>query len=330
MVKFLIIRFSSIGDIVLTTPVIRGLKSQVEDAEIHYLTKPPFAEILQANPYISKTFTFSDRPDELIQTLKEESYDYIIDLHNSLRSRRIKFALKRMYFTVNKVNARKWLYVNLKIDVLPDLHIVDRYMHTLHVFEVNNDSSGLDYFIPREDEIDIQQLGKDFSSGYIAFAIGAQHQTKLLPLEKIVEIIENLSSPVILIGGPEDEQKGVEILKKLPQKKLMNGCGKWRINQSASIIKQANLVLGHDSGMTHIAAAFKKKVITVWGNTTPRFGMSPYLPDPLSEYFEVPGLKCRPCSKLGKKSCPRKHFKCMNDQDSLAIAAKANALFKKN
>ncbi len=328
MVKFLIIRFSSIGDIVLTTPVVRELKKQVEDAEIHYLTRDRYTEIVENNPFISSVIPYTENHSALISSLRKEAYDYIIDLQNNLRSRRIKQALKQMYFTVNKINVRKWIYVNLKIDILPDLHIVDRYLETVKVFDVNNVVEGLDYFIPEKDEIALSALGKAFSDGYLAFAIGAQHFTKILPMEKIIDVIDRLEYPVILIGGPEDEEKGKAIVESLPGRKIKNGCGKWSINQSASVIRQADCVIGHDSGMTHIAAAFHKKVLTVWGNTTPRFGMSPYMPDPQSVNFEVSDLKCRPCSKLGMEICPKEHFKCMTEHDTTAIAAEARKLIE--
>src|SRR6056297_2802800 len=109
MVKFLVIRFSSIGDIVLTTPVVRGLHLQVEGAEIHYLTKPGYASLLTANPYITKVHTLAEHLPDTVTTLKTEEFDYIIDLQNNLRSLQIKRALKRMYFTVHKLNLKKWL-----------------------------------------------------------------------------------------------------------------------------------------------------------------------------------------------------------------------------
>ena len=327
MVKFLIIRFSSIGDIVLTTPVIRGLNTQVEDNEIHFLTKPVYKEILTENPQISKIHTLSETPGETIEILKNEGFDYIIDLQNNLRSKNIKRSLKRMYFTVNKINLKKWVYVNFKIDKLPDIHIVDRYMKTADLFDIKQDGIGLEYFLSEKDEIDLSRLSTKFSTGYIALVIGAKHNTKKMPLDRISEIAAKITYPVIIVGGPEDKTDGEKLVASLPDKTIFNGCGMWSINQSASVIKQANCVITHDTGMMHIAAAFKKKIITVWGNTTPRFGMYAYLSDPLSVNFEVMNLKCRPCSKLGKVSCPKKHFKCMMEHDTSGIAAAANKLF---
>ncbi len=327
MVKFLVIRFSSIGDIVLTSPVVRGLKNQVDHSEVHFLTKPAFQELLQANPYISKVHTLSENtPRETIELLKKENFDYVIDLQNNLRSLRIKQALKRMYFTVNKLNFKKWLLVNFRINRLPDLHIIDRYMKTVELFNVKNDGQGLNYFIPENEVVPLSELPEAFQKGYIAIGIGAKHNTKRLPPDRWREIAVQLQKPVVILGGPEDKEVGEQLSKSMPGKDIFNGCGRWTIHQSASIIQQARCIITHDTGMMHIAAAFKKPIITIWGNTIPQFGMEAYRPGPGSVSFEVAGLSCRPCSKLGKKRCPKKHFKCMMEHDTKAIAVAANRL----
>lgn len=327
MVRYLVIRFSSIGDIVLTTPLIRCLKEQVKDAEVHFLSKEQFIPILKANPYIDKIHSLADNSQETIRDLKTEQFDYILDLQNSIRSLNIKRSLKRMYFTVNKLNIRKWLIVNFKINRLPDKHISDRYFDTAKLFDIKNDNKGLDYFISDDEIVALDTLPATFSSGYIALVIGAQHATKRLPPEQIIKLLPNLKHPVILIGGPEDRSRGEIIVQESPGQPVYNGCGKYTINQSASIIRQSNCVITNDTGMMHIAAAFKKQIITIWGNTIRDFGMYAYLPGEGSADFEVKDLKCRPCSKLGFDKCPKKHFKCMEDQDLGAIAEKANALF---
>jgi len=146
--KILIVRFSSIGDIVLTTPVVRCLKTQIDDAEIHYVTKVQYQPILQNNPYIDKIFFLKESIIELMNELKKENYDVIIDLHNNLRTRLLKWRLGSRSFSFNKLNVEKWLMVNFKINHLPDKHIVDRYLETVTRLGVKNDALGLDYFIP--------------------------------------------------------------------------------------------------------------------------------------------------------------------------------------
>ena len=328
MVKFLIVRFSSIGDIVLTTPVIRHLKNQVEDIQVHYLTKKTYASLLESNPYVDKVLAFDGDMKSCLKSLKKEEYDYIIDLHNNIRTARIKLGLKRMDFSVKKLNALKWLYVNFRMNRLPDLHMVDRNLDTIKLFMEEQDEQGLDHFIPEEEKVDLTSLPADFQKGYLAIAIGAQHETKKLPRQSLIELCGKLSVPVVILGGPGDKEMGSSIQEALPGKQILNACGAYSIHQSASLVEQSNLLITHDTGLMHIGAAKRKKIITIWGNTVPQFGMYPYRPDPASLSFEVGGLKCRPCSKIGHQKCPKKHFKCMMQQDLDGIASAVGRLFK--
>jgi ADP-heptose:LPS heptosyltransferase len=325
-IKYLIIRFSSIGDIVLTSPVIRVLKQQVEDSEIHYLTKEQYKGILENNPNIDKIHILKKSFSETISELRKEGFDYIIDLHHNLRTMRIKNRLKVMDFSVNKLNREKWIMVRFKKDKLPEKHIVDRYLDCLKVFDIKNDGKGLDYFIPSQDIIDLKSLPQNLSNGYIVFSIGGQHVTKQLPPESIIEICINIHYPIILLGGKEDFSTGEIISENLDN--VINLCGKYNLNQSASLVEQAKLIITHDTGLMHIAAAFKKIIFSVWGNTIPEFGMTPYCADSASKIFEVKDLSCRPCSKIGYKECPKKHFKCMKDQDLKSIYNTCNTLLK--
>lgn len=324
-VKFLVIRFSSIGDIVLTTPVIRCLKQQVDGARVHFLTKPGFVPVISSNPYLDRIHQLEDIR-QTIQAIRNEKFNYIIDLHHNLRTAIIKSRLPGISFSFNKLNTQKWLLVNFRIDRLPGIHIVDRYLETVGVFNVQNDRQGLDYFIPPEDELDIAAFPSVFQRGYIVFAIGANHATKRLPTEKIIALCRKMNLPVILAGGREDAGRG-ELISAGCGDMVLNACGKYNISQSASLVRQADVVITHDTGLMHIASAFKKKIISLWGNTIPRFGMAPYMAHDESAIFEVEGLKCRPCSKLGFAKCPKKHFKCMMDQDVGLIAGYTAKLY---
>lgn len=325
-VRFLIIRFSSIGDIVLTTPVVRCLKKQVENAEIHYLTKPQFSKILEKNPYIDKVHVLKKSLSETIHELKYEHFDYIIDLHKNLRSFRVKNKLKMISFSFDKLNKEKWLLVNFKKNTLPDVHIVDRYLQTLSVFDVQNDKQGLDYFIPDEDEVDLSAISDVLKNGYVGVVVGAYHNTKKLTKEKLISICRKTGKPIVLLGGPNDRDEA-EIIKNAVVENIYNACGEYNINQSASLVKQANVILTPDTGLMHIASAFKKKIISVWGNTIPEFGMYPYFSHPKSEMMEIKDLKCRPCTKIGFTRCPKKHFKCILDLDDDIIARKIKDLY---
>lgn len=318
MTKILIIRFSSIGDIVLTTPVIRCLKQQLENVEIHYLTKKAFSGLLEENPNVSRVHVLDDNFSSLMRKLKKEEFDVIIDLHHNIRSLRVKLGLSKPNFSFKKLNVQKWLLVNYKLNFLPDHHIVDRYMETVRQMGVSNDSKGLDFFIPAKDHVDISTLPSMHQQGYIGFVIGAKHATKRLPVEKMIAICKTIDEQIVLLGGKEDEETA-EIIRKSIGEKIYNACGKYNLNQSASLVKQAKRIISHDTGLMHIAAAFKKDIISVWGSTVPEFGMYPYHAGEGSKIAEVKDLSCRPCSKIGYRRCPKKHFNCMKQIDEGAF-----------
>jgi len=320
-VKILIIRFSSIGDIVLTTPVVRCLKNQLEgEVEIHFLIKKQYQSIVEHNPNISKVHTIEKSTNEVVESLKKEEFDYVIDLHKNLRSKRVVKKLKQLSFTFDKINFQKWILTMFKINILPEKHIVDRYFGAVKALRIKNDSKGLDYFIPEKDKVDLGILPISHQNGYVAFAIGAQHFTKRLPREKIISICEKMNQPIVLLGGKEDEITGKNITQEVGTK-VYNTCGEFNINQSASLVKQSKVLITHDTGLMHIAAALDVQIISVWGNTVPEFGMYPYYPNQPEKYtiIENKNLTCRPCSKIGYDKCPKGHFKCMNDIDEEKI-----------
>lgn len=310
--KFLIIRFSSIGDIVLTSPVTRCLKNQLPDAEIHFLTKKRNADLLKANPHIDKIHLLGDSLSETIRELKTEKYDYIIDLHNNLRSLRVKLQLHTKSYSFNKLNLRKLFLTRLKLNIMPEAHIVDRNLETLRHFNVINDGKGLEHFIPVEDEFSLSDLPEAFRNGYVALVLAGTYTTKRMPADKYKSLVTQMNGPYILLGGKSERTMADHILS-WETGNIIDFTGKLRINQSASLVKNARLVIANDTGLMHIASAFRKKILSVWGSTTPELGMYPYLPGDGSEIFEVKGLSCRPCSKLGYHECPQKHFRCMMD-----------------
>ena len=293
---------------------------------MHFLTKKEFLPLIRVNPYIDKIHILDGNMHALLQSLKVEQFDYILDLHRNFRSLRVRSSLKIMSFTVDKINLAKFLMIRFKVNRLPEKHIVDRYMETTRLFDVTNDGKGLDHFIPPEDEVALSSLPESFRSGYIALVVGAMHGTKQMPGEKMINICRELDLPVILLGGKREGVMGREIDKQTGDQ-VLNTCGKYNINQSASLIRQSRVVITPDTGMMHIAAAFHKKILSVWGHTIPEFGMYPYLPDRASKIFEVVGLPCRPCTKIGKKKCPKGHFRCMNDIDHKEIISTAEKIY---
>lgn len=325
--KILVLRFSSIGDIVLTTPVLRCLKKQL-GAELHFLTKRAFAPLLTPNPYLDRVFSFEKEVTEVLPALRQERYDWVIDLHHNLRSWRVKGALGRPARAFDKLNVEKWLLVNTGIDRLPDVHIVHRYLAAVAHLGVRYDGAGLDFFIPPEAEVDVSSLSAGLFTGqYIAFVIGATHATKRMPPAKIAEVCRILDGPVVLLGGPSEVAAGAQIAAAAGPH-VVDACGKLSLLQSASMVRQAAKVITHDTGLMHVAAAFGKEMVSLWGSTVPKFGMYPFYAEGLGAsgrdtILEIKDLRCRPCSKIGFDRCPRGHFRCMNDLAPEAIAAAA-------
>jgi ADP-heptose:LPS heptosyltransferase len=297
---------------VLTSPVVRCLKLQYPEAEIHFLTKKRNIDLLQENPYIDKIHFFDQSLTATIRELKAENFNFIIDLHNNLRSLRVKLSLKAKSYTFNKLNIRKLLFTRFKLNTMPDRHIVDRNLDTLRPFNIINDGKGLDHFIADSDEYRIEELPEVFQKGYIALVLAGTYFTKRLPETKYQQLITQSKLPFVLLGG-KSERAMADIILAWETGNVVDFTGRLRINQSASLVKNARLVISNDTGLMHIAAAFRKKILSVWGNTSPELGMYPYLPGDGSEILEIKGLSCRPCSKLGYHKCPKKHFRCMND-----------------
>jgi len=339
--KFLIVRFSSIGDIVLTTPVIRCLKKKVPDAEVHFLVKDSFRSVVEHNPYIDKLQVLAHSWELMIHELQEENYDYIVDLHHNVKTLRVKKALKKKSFSFYKLNIEKYIYTSIKLNILPKVHIVDRYLDTVKSFGVKNDGEGLDYFISPKEETKKQDIPASHHAGYIACVIGAAHGTKRWPVHKWQEFAQQLNHPIILLGGKQDAINGNEIASVDPVK-IYNACDKFSINESADLVRKAKVIVSNDTGLMHIAAAYKKPVVSLWGNTVPSFGMYPYYGENyLSNYdqtgaarpgtagvrsgrlpydiFQVNKLWCRPCSKIGYAKCPLGHFKCMEKIEVAAV-----------
>jgi ADP-heptose:LPS heptosyltransferase len=319
--KILIIRFSSIGDIVLTTPLLRCIKQQLPTATLHYITKEAFSEALGNNPYIDRIYTFSKSPSECLDELKKEKYDLIIDLQKNLRSFKLRVLLGRTSTTFPKLNVRKWLMVNLKLNYLPDIHIVERYFKATKKLGIHYDGKGLDFFINKEAEKAISIIPEDYQKGFFSISCGSRHITKQIPESLIVSLIKLSHLPFVLLGGNEDIEMGDRIVKECG-KRAFNACGKLNLNGSAFLITKSHALITADTGLMHIGAALKKKVVSVWGNTIPEFGMYPLMPkgmEELAEIVELKEIRCRPCSKLGHPKCPKKHFNCMKLQDASKI-----------
>lgn len=304
-------RFSSIGDIVLTTPIIRCIKEQT-GATVHFLTKSPYAPILTSNPRIDQVHVFNQSTSEILTELRQMNFTYVVDLHNNHRTRILRQRLGIPYSAFPKLNLQKWIAVQTGVNFLGHRHVVARYFLAAAALGVLPDQEGLEFYIPEEfDQSLDERTGGMVNQPYLALVLGAAHKTKQMPEFVVNQVINQINHPIILLGGQGEAAMGQRLAATHGH--VWNGCGVLHLYESAAILRDARVVITPDTGMMHIAAAFQKPILSVWGNTIPEFGMSPYVPGKphLSRMFFVPGLPCRPCSKIGFPRCPRGHFNCM-------------------
>lgn len=320
--KVLVIRFSSIGDIVLTSPVLRCLKEQLANIELHYLTKGVYQDLISFNPHVDKVHLFQENVAEVLGDLKAVGFDHVIDLHNNIRSKQVCLALGAKCSRVDKRNFEKWMMVNMRRFSSGGVsHIVERYLESTRELGVQNDNKGLELFIPENRQVALSSLPESHRSSFVALAIGAAQYTKRLPADQLIELCRKINHPITIIGGPNDVLVAQKIGEAIGSR--VHDCtGKYDLLGSASLLAQARAVICHDSGAMHMACALNRPVVSIWGNTVPEIGFAPYRPEApaLASVHQVEGLDCRPCSKLGRGRCPKGHFKCMFNHDLDTIA----------
>lgn len=313
--KILVVRFSSIGDIILTTPVLRSIKSARPDWELHYFTKAAYQDLLRHNPYVDQLHLLQSPLSKQIQDLRAENFDHIIDLHHNLRTLRIKWGLRIPSSSFSKHNLAKYMMVRLKRTSPAIPHVVDRYGGTLKDVGLSLDGGGLDFFLPEGMEEWAKQClleaGVSSEQGdTLAVVLGATFRTKRWLTNHFIQTLQGLSRSVLLLGGKDARKEADQLIGALSVP-LMDAVGKFGILQSAALMKQCSEVLTHDTGLMHIAAAWGMDIYSIWGSTVPEFGMRPYQSP--HRLIENTDLNCRPCSKIGFDRCPKGHFRCMEE-----------------
>lgn len=305
--KILIIRLSSLGDILLTTPFIRAIKSQFPDIKIDMLLREEYADVVKLNPYLNKKFLF--KKDEksnnvLIEQLKNTNYELVIDLQNNLRSKKIVSSLKTKSVKFDKRSFDKFLLVNFKINKLKEaLQIPVRYSNTIQ--DLKLDKGGLDLFTDKSANEEL--IGKN---NLIGFCPGARHFTKRWLKEYFVELGNKLTQDgytIVLFGGRIDKEICEEINKAIPGS--INLANDDDLLQTVADMKLCKVVVCNDSGLMHTATATGTKVIAIFGSTVKELGFAPYNCNNL--ILENNSLTCRPCSHIGRSNCPKKHFDCI-------------------
>jgi lipopolysaccharide heptosyltransferase II len=328
--KILIIRFSSIGDIVLASPLIRVLRKRFPYSQIDFIVRKDYAELIRFNPNLNYIYEFNAHGGfrelrQLTNTVRQSNYDLVIDIHNSLRSRYIRsFSGVKKVVVINKRIFERTMLVRLKKNYYTDIvSVMDRYIEPIGIYGIENDAQGLNIFVP--DEVVSRVTGKMASlrlntfREVVGFCPSAKHLTKCWPQERFIEtgirLTRDLKAKIIIFGGKSDTTLCAAIAQAINDK-IEGGYATEYSNQftlleTAAAMQFCNTIVTNDSGLMHIAAAMKKKIVAIFGSTVREFGFSPV--GTINIVVERKGLYCRPCSHIGRSNCPEGHFRCMNE-----------------
>jgi len=338
--RILVIRLSSIGDVLLVTPFLRILKQHVPDSDVDVVVRSEYAELLRWNPNVHMTHEFDVRSGwrgllSLRRKLRDGGYTAVYDLHNSLRSRILRSWVGSRRYVVNKFTFRRLLLVRFKINLLRNAPPVwQRYIMTLPFYrdiDLSREDGELDLPLPanllQSARERLADLGLKESSLIVGFAPGAKHNTKMWLEERFVElgyfVVKELNGSVVLFGGKEDSSRCARIAREIQklshsETAAINLCGELSLAQTAATMDYCQAIVSNDTGLMHIASARKRPLVAIFGPTVREFGFFPN--EARSLVVQRSGLKCRPCSHIGTRSCPHGHFKCMREISTEMVA----------
>ncbi len=308
--KLLVIRFNSIGDLVLVSPTVKVLAQ--EGHKIHFLVKDAFTDMMSLNPHIEKVLPFKSLDQDLINELRSFGFDAVIDLHNNLRSNWICNRLKLKRYSLDKQSVRDFVMIKFGLFRYERKHIVERFIDVVRPIVKGEINSDIEFYLKSIDNYKSIDLSGE---NYICIAVGTSFATKDIPQEKLKSFLSSYDGRVVLLGGMDDIDKAEYITSELVDRPIINFVGKLKIDESAFIIKNSTLVLTGDTGLMHIAAALSIPTVSIFGSTHPMLGFSPYYGKQSINHHIIQNisLTCRPCTGQGRNKCPRSHFKCMND-----------------
>ncbi|MCB2205874.1 lipopolysaccharide heptosyltransferase II [bacterium] len=321
LTHILVIRFSSIGDIILVTPMLRALKTRFPDCVLHVAVRREFNELLRRNPYIDRlisvdTSTGNRSLRALNLELTSERYDAVFDLQNNFRSRILRNGLSRSIHVVDKRQWKRLLLVKLGVNRYPRYTPVpERYIETALRYEVKPDVEGPELHLDEDTRgkarLKLRAAGRKDGVRLVGIAPGAKHFTKRWPLpsfRRLTEKLLDLGYTVAVLGGTDEYETG-EQLRILRPDRILNCAGKLTLLETAAAIEQCRTVFVNDSGLMHMATAVGTPVIALFGSTVREFGFFPYQSE--AAVVEAAGLGCRPCTHIGRAACPKGHFACM-------------------
>jgi ADP-heptose:LPS heptosyltransferase len=281
-----LLRLSSIGDLVLCTPVIRWLHQAFPLVRLHFVTKKGMKPLLEAHQDLHQIHCWDGDESALIKELADQNFDAWIDLHNNWRTRRWYWrmvlqgqAMPRL--TLSKNNLGKWWMVQTKKRPHQTVHTVQKYEKMLEPWGIKDDGKGLNLPLSPSNRTSLPEtMGWDPQKPVLALALGAQHATKVLPDDLVLRLCQELPGPLLLLGGPEDRNLAERLCAQSGRLDIGHRCGEWGLQDSAWALSQCACLICPDTGLMHIASALGVKTLVVWGNTVPELGMYPWYAQP--------------------------------------------------
>lgn len=338
--RILIIRFSSIGDIILTTPLIRALRDRFPQARLDFVTKREFGELLETNPRLDQLYPYDTQSgakglSALARELRSNQYDLCIDLHKNLRSRHLRLLLHASrVVSYSKHMLPRTLLVKTRINCYKNPRpIPERYLRQLAPFGVVPDGKGPELFPTEQQYATVRKLFEEEQISpretLIGFGPIAAHPLKQWPQQKFVQLgqrlVQQYQSRILIFGAPSERHAGEELARQLPNNPLVL-CGKLSLLESAAALKSCALFVGNDSSSVHMASAMGTPVVVIFGPTVKELGFYPYRIR--SEVISTP-LLCRPCTHTGKGRCKNKeHHACMERISVEEVAQAVTALLE--
>jgi len=325
--RILIIRLSSMGDVVLTSKLIRNLRNNFKNSIIKFITNKEYEDLIKYNPNLNDYLLYEkynlQKIENIRQYLSEFNPDLIIDLQNSKRSKELIKNLTKNTFKFDKRTFYKLLLVYTKINKKTKYELIpDLYCKTLKLSNFQIDNLGLEIWLKNNENYEniINRKYYRKNKYKITVAPGATFKTKQIPEDILIKILKNLSKNLeieyFLIGGNKEK----DISKKIEQEiDSINYTGNLSILETAEIIDQSDLLITNDTGIMHIASARRTPTIVFYGGTIPNFGFVPYHTPHI--IFEN-DLWCRPCSHIGRNFCPFINFNCMKNFNVVEISDK--------
>lgn len=318
------VRLSSIGDIILTTPLLRSLRTSYPEAHIAFLIKKPFAELLSTSSYIDELITFDKKEGfaglkKIKQYLRRQHFDLYLDIHNNWRSRYLRVGLNAGKITTYRKYILKrtlliWFKINLYKEIIP---VYRRYFDSVRHLGLHYDGRGTDIQVPAAVHDKVKGLlinaGYTFTMPLVILSPGATYYNKRWKSGGFVEtaryLIQHRSVFVVVHGGKDDILRCQEIALSIGSH-AVSMAGQLSLAESAALLRLSKLVIANDSGLLHLAQSQKTPVVGIYGATTRELGYFPMDQD--SSVIET-RLSCRPCTHNGLNKCPKKHFRCMHD-----------------